>query len=69
MLDIHLMCTICPVDAVKAEIARAKERMDLKHQNTSKWAKHQLRRGANADADSRKALQEQVLYIPFGVTL
>jgi Uncharacterized conserved protein len=44
----------------KAEMERMKERMSLKHRNTSKWAKRVLRRGANVDADTRKALSEQV---------
>lgn len=44
----------------KAEMERMKERMSLKHRNTSKWAKRVLRRGANVDKDTRKALSEQV---------
>eukprot|EP00557_Chaetoceros_sp_GSL56_P006911 CAMPEP_0176499018 /NCGR_PEP_ID=MMETSP0200_2-20121128/12675_1 /TAXON_ID=947934 /ORGANISM="Chaetoceros sp., Strain GSL56" /LENGTH=877 /DNA_ID=CAMNT_0017897353 /DNA_START=51 /DNA_END=2680 /DNA_ORIENTATION=- len=44
----------------KAEMERMKERMSLKHRNTSKWAKRVLRRGANVDADTRRALSEQV---------
>ncbi len=44
----------------KAEMERMKERMSLKHRNTSKWAKRVLRRGANVDSDTRKALSEQV---------
>ena len=30
----------------KEALARAEERMSLKHKNTSKWAKHVLRHGA-----------------------
>jgi U3 small nucleolar RNA-associated protein 14 len=44
----------------KNEMERMKERMSLKHRNTSKWAKRVLRRGANVDSDTRKALSEQV---------
>ena len=44
----------------KAELERMKERMSLKHRNTSKWAKRVLRRGANVDSDTRKALSEQL---------
>ena len=44
----------------KAEMERMKERMSLKHRNTSKWAKRVLRRGANVDKDTRRALSEQV---------
>ena len=44
----------------KEEIARMKERMTLQHKNTSKWARQQLRRGKNIDADTRKALSAQI---------
>ena len=44
----------------KAEMERMKERMSLKHRNTSKWAKRVLRRGAHVDKDTRKAFSEQV---------
>jgi U3 small nucleolar RNA-associated protein 14 len=44
----------------KAEMDRMKERMSLKHRNTSKWAKRVLRRGGNIDIDTRKALSEQI---------
>jgi len=44
----------------KGEMERMKERMSLKHRNTSKWAKRVLRRGKHVDMDTRKALSEQV---------
>ena len=44
----------------KAEIERMKERISLKHKNTSKWAKRVLRRGGNVDLDTRRALSEQL---------
>jgi U3 small nucleolar RNA-associated protein 14 len=47
-------------EQLKAEIERAKERMTLKHNNTSKWAKHVLSRGAHKDEDQKKALAEQL---------
>merc|ERR1719424_2253113 len=37
-----------------------KERMTLRHKNTSKWARTQLKRGANMDSNTRKAVQEQL---------
>jgi U3 small nucleolar RNA-associated protein 14 len=43
-----------------AEFDRAKERLTLKHKNTSRWAKHALQRGALADEDTRQALNEQL---------
>lgn len=39
---------------------RAEERMTLKHTNTSKWVKHQLKRGINADNETRGAIAEQL---------
>lgn len=33
--------------AEDAELKRAKERLTLKHRNTSKWARRALRRGVN----------------------
>lgn len=44
----------------KAEVERMKERMSLKHRNTSKWAKSVLRRGKSVDLETRRALSEQV---------
>lgn len=44
----------------QAEMERMKERMSLKHRNTSKWAKSILRRGKNIDLETRRALSEQV---------
>ncbi|KAF9358269.1 hypothetical protein BGX26_002137 [Mortierella sp. AD094] len=42
-----------------AEQKRAQERMTLKHKNTGKWAKDQLKHG-NFDPDSRQAITEQI---------
>jgi len=44
----------------KEEMERMKERMSLRHKNTSKWAKRVLRRGKNVDTDTRRALSAQV---------
>ena len=44
----------------KEAMKRMEERMTLQHKNTSKWARSQLRRGKNMDADARKALTEQI---------
>ncbi|ORX98593.1 small-subunit processome [Basidiobolus meristosporus CBS 931.73] len=42
----------------KAEIARAQERMTLKHKNTGKWAKQMLKHGN--DDESRQAIIDQL---------
>ena len=43
-----------------AEYLRAKERLTLKHKNTSKWAKHALQRGFHRlDDNTKAALSEQ----------
>ncbi|KAI1320940.1 hypothetical protein EDD11_009263 [Mortierella claussenii] len=42
-----------------AEQKRAQERMTLKHKNTGKWAKDQLKHG-NFDPESRQAITEQI---------
>ncbi|OQR91532.1 U3 small nucleolar RNA-associated protein [Achlya hypogyna] len=47
------------MDAEEAE-KRAEERMTLKHNNTSKWVKHQLGRGLQADAGTRQAIHDQL---------
>lgn len=49
-------------DALDRELAekRAEERMTLKHTNTSKWVKHQLKRGTLADNGTRGAIAEQL---------
>ncbi|OWZ21829.1 U3 small nucleolar RNA-associated protein [Phytophthora megakarya] len=39
---------------------RAEERLTLKHRNTSKWVKHQLRRGIQADDATRSAIADQL---------
>ncbi|KAI8049890.1 small-subunit processome [Syncephalis plumigaleata] len=43
----------------QAELARAKERMTLRHKNTGKWAKEMLRHGGS-NAETRQALMEQL---------
>lgn len=49
-------------DQLENEMAekRAEERMTLKHTNTSKWVKHQLKRGIQADNETRGAIAEQL---------
>ncbi|GAB9466920.1 U3 small nucleolar rna-associated protein [Globisporangium polare] len=49
-------------DELEREMAekRAEERMTLKHTNTSKWVKHQLKRGTQADNETRGAIAEQL---------
>ncbi|KAK9768313.1 hypothetical protein K7432_001115 [Basidiobolus ranarum] len=42
----------------KAEVARAQERMTLKHKNTGKWAKQMLKHGN--DDESRQAIIDQL---------
>ncbi len=44
----------------KEELERLKERMTLAHKNTSRWAKHVLKRGKNADLTTRRALSAQL---------
>lgn len=44
---------------MKMEVARAKERMTLKHKNTGDWAKKMLSRGQH-DAGTRQAISEQI---------
>lgn len=44
---------------LKAEMARAKERMTLRHKNTGDWAKKMLSRGQH-DLDTRQAVSEQI---------
>lgn len=44
----------------KEEVDRMKERMTLAHRNTSKWAKHVLKRGKNVDKDTQRALSAQL---------
>jgi U3 small nucleolar RNA-associated protein 14 len=44
----------------KEEMERMKERADLAHKNTSKWAKRILKRGNNVDKDTRRALSAQL---------
>src|SRR5579859_261505 len=44
---------------MKAEIARARERMTLRHKNTGEWAKRMLSRGQH-DLETRQAISEQI---------
>jgi len=44
----------------REEMDRMKERMTLAHKNTSKWARHMLRRGAKMDIEERRALSLQI---------
>lgn len=45
----------------EAEFQRAKERITLKHKNTSRWARRALKRGINlADEGTKDALYEQM---------
>jgi U3 small nucleolar RNA-associated protein 14 len=44
----------------KMEMERMQERMTLAHKNTSKWARHVLKRGKNVDMDTRRALSAQL---------
>ena len=47
--------------AEEAEFERAKERLTLKHKNTSKWARRALKRGMDVmDEGTKAALQEQL---------
>ena len=48
--------------AEEAELQRAKERLTLKHRNTSQWARRALRRGINVMDEGRDPLSA------FGVT-
>ena len=42
--------------AEEAELQRAKERLTLKHRNTSQWARRALRRGINVMDEGRALL-------------
>ena len=45
----------------EAEFRRAQERLTMKHRNSSKWAKHALRRGAHLlDTSTKSAVNEQL---------
>ncbi|KAK9837770.1 hypothetical protein WJX74_004747 [Apatococcus lobatus] len=45
----------------EAEFRRAQERLTMKHRNSSKWAKHALRRGAHLlDSSTKSAVNEQL---------
>lgn len=42
------------------DIARAKERMSLKHKTTSKWAKDMIKHGMTNDAETREEMEEML---------
>ena len=44
----------------QAEFDRAKERMTLKHRNTSRWAKRSIRKGLNKLPGTKEAINEQL---------
>lgn len=44
----------------REEMNRMRERMTLAHKNTSKWARHMLRRGSKMDVEERRALSFQI---------
>ena len=44
----------------REEMDRMRERMTLAHKNTSKWARHMLRRGSKMDVEERRALSMQI---------
>jgi U3 small nucleolar RNA-associated protein 14 len=46
--------------ADKRERARIKERMTLKHRNTSKWVTRQLHRGGGKEKGTRQAIEQQL---------
>eukprot|EP00898_Chlorokybus_atmophyticus_P006709 jgi/Chlat1/7039/Chrsp56S06716 len=46
--------------ALKAEFARAQERMSLKHKNTSRWARRALKKGLQLKEGTREAIEEQL---------
>ncbi|KAK9812342.1 hypothetical protein WJX73_003829 [Symbiochloris irregularis] len=47
--------------AEQAELERAKERLTLRHKNSSRWARRALKRGVNVmDEGTREALDEQL---------
>lgn len=46
--------------AEKRERARIKERMTLKHRNTSKWVTRQLHRGGGKEKGTRQAIEQQL---------
>ena len=73
----HLQCLLAPMQALKAgetgdediirlaaedaELARAKERLTLKHRNSSKWARRALKRGMDVmDEGTKAAVAEQL---------
>lgn len=48
-------------ERIKAERRRAEERMTLRHKNTSKWVKRQLKRGEDKrNPNTRAAIEEQL---------
>ena len=52
---------IIKLAAEDAELARAKERLTLKHRNSSKWARRALKRGMDVmDEGTKAAVAEQL---------
>ncbi|QPG75227.1 hypothetical protein FOA43_002577 [Brettanomyces nanus] len=47
-------------DVEEAAYERAKERMTLKHKNTSAWAKNMIKSGMSKDADTREEMEEML---------
>ncbi|CAM8897049.1 unnamed protein product [Rhodiola kirilowii] len=59
--DLHMDPESAKEQATKQEYKRAEERMTLKHKNTAKWAKRNLKRGlAIQDEGTRAAIAEQL---------
>ena len=52
------------LEAEKAEFERAKERLTLKHKNTSQWARRALKRGVNLKDDGELAQTLAVSHKP-----
>ena len=48
------------VDMEDADIKRARERMTLKHKNTSKWARDMVKHGMTKDKETREELEEML---------
>ena len=49
------------------EMARIEERMSLKHKNTSKWVRDNLKRGKHIDPVSRQDIFKELVLIPFTI--
>lgn len=46
------------LEAEKAEYERARERLTLKHKNTSQWARRALKRGVNLKNDGQFSAEQ-----------